>query len=97
MKEINLKFGKTTASRLIHSNSDDEDKAMVNLCGSWLGQVFTVEYALRVFVKYDNWMKHGEGEYITLPIKIINTPELGPTQEPFRVPENWNPIQGNNE
>jgi hypothetical protein len=56
-----------------------------------------VEYALRVFVKYDNWMKHGEGEYITLPIRIINTPCLGPTQEPFRVPEQWDPIQGNYE
>jgi hypothetical protein len=42
-------------------------------------------------------MKHGEGEYITLPIKIINTPELGASQEPFRVPDIWNPIQGNYE
>lgn len=42
-------------------------------------------------------MKHGEGQCITLPIKIINTPELGPSHEPFRVPEQWNPIQGNYE
>lgn len=54
--------------------------------------MFTIEYALRVFVKYDNWMKHGEGEYITLPIKILNTQFLGPSEEPFRVPLEWNPI-----
>ena len=43
-------------------------------------------------------MKHGEGEYITLPIRIHNTPSnLGPANEPFRVPEEWNPVQGNYE
>lgn len=67
------------------------------MCGSWLGAVFQVEYTLRVFVKHDNWLKLGEGEYISLPIKINNTPFLGPSNEPFRVPAEWNPIQGNYE
>jgi len=75
-----LKFGKKlTSSRLIHTDYDDDEKPRVNLTGSWLGQVFSVEYVLRVFVKYENWMKHGEGEHISLPVKIINTPTLGPT------------------
>lgn len=90
--QTQLKFGKKTTSRIVHTDYDDDEKPRVNLTGSWLGQVFSVEYVLRVFVKYDNWMKHGEGEYISMPIKIINTPCLGPTQEPFRVPAEWNPI-----
>ena len=40
-------------------------------------------------------MKRGEGEYITMPIKILNTPFLGKTDEPFRVPEQWDPFQCN--
>lgn len=87
-----MKFGKLTTSRIIHTDYDEDEKPRINLCGSWLGSIFSVEYALRVFVKYDNWLKHGEGEYITLPIRIHNTPNLGPASEPFRVPEDWNPI-----
>ena len=60
-----------------------------------MGELFQVEYTLRVFVKYENWRKRGEGEFITLPIRIINTPRLGPTEEPFRVPAMWNPIAMN--
>jgi hypothetical protein len=57
---------------VIHGEYDEDEKPRVNLCGSWLGALFCVEYQLRVFVKYENWMKRGEGEYITLPIKIHN-------------------------
>lgn len=92
-----LKFGKKTTSRVVHTDYDEDEKPQTNLCGSWLGAIFAVEYTLRVFVKHDNWLKHGEGEYISLPIRIINTPYLGASNEPFRVPEVWNPIQGNYE
>lgn len=90
-----ISFGRKTASRKVHIDYDEDEKPQMNLCGSWLGELFQVEYTLRVFVKYENWRKRGEGERITLPLRIINTPRLGPSDEPFRVPQNWSPVVRN--
>lgn len=81
--------------RQAHVAFDEDEKPQQSLAGSWLGLLFSVDYCLRVFVKYDSFMKRGEGEYITMPIKILNTPFLGKTDEPFRVPDQWDPFQCN--
>lgn len=54
-----LKFGQPKTARAVHVDYDDDEKPRVNLCGSWLGELFQVEYTLRVFVKYDNFFKRG--------------------------------------
>ena len=39
----------------------------------------------------------GAGRCVTMPLKIINTPAITVTSEPYRVPEIWNPNPGNTE
>jgi hypothetical protein len=66
------------------------------MIGSWLGQVFCIDYVLKVFVEYDTWNKFGsEGEVCSIPIIILQRPFPGQESiEPFRVPIEWNPIVG---
>jgi hypothetical protein len=47
-----------------------------------------------VYVKYDGFASFGEGKFITMPIKILQVPELIQSTEPFRVPNDWNPTPG---
>ena len=35
----------------------------------------------------------GEGDKTTLPIRILSSPKLDPSKEPYRVPKDWNPYQ----
>ena len=47
---------------VLHSeSSDDEDKEKKyqDLCPSWMGQVFQVQYILRVYLKHDGFFTGG--------------------------------------
>lgn len=59
------------------------------LTGSWLGDVFAIEYVLRVKVKFEQWKGNYEAEF---PIKFMSSPQLVKSDEAYRVPEVWNPI-----
>lgn len=43
--------------------------------GSMAGDLFSISYTLRVFIKHDSYNAFGEGNCITLPIKIIQPPQ----------------------
>lgn len=64
----------------------------VPLHGSWLGEVFAIGYIFNVFVKFKSLTDLGEGYKISIPIRIFNTPKLIQSDEPYRVPKQWNPI-----
>ena len=83
-----------TGGRVIHADKDDEDaeKRMASLTGSWLGEVFQVQYLLKVYIKHEGLFEFGAGRSVTLPLKILNTPTVSETKEPYRVPDNWNPV-----
>jgi len=87
----------TRAIRLpIHGESSDEEdkeeeKALMDICPSWLGQVFQVQYFFKVYLKHDGLFEKGPGKWCNLPLKILSTRHLEPSTEPFRVPNNWNP------
>lgn len=72
------------------SCQDDEEMAL--LPGSWLGQIFSVEYVMKVFVKHSAWNSVGQGSCIELPIKVLASPQLIQADENFRVPTDWRPI-----
>jgi hypothetical protein len=59
-----------------------------------MGQVFSVQYHLKVYVKLDGIFERGQGSCVKLPIRIMATPRVEPTQEPWRIPANWNPFNG---
>ena len=65
---------------------------------SYKGKLFQIEYSLLVFVKHDCWNELGEGNCISLPIKIHQSPNVGPfTRVPSDktiLPEDWNPTKG---
>jgi hypothetical protein len=44
---------------------------------SYSGKLFNIEFSLNVFVKHDSWNEFGEGNCVSLPIKIHQTPILG--------------------
>lgn len=48
----------------------------VPLHGSWLGDVFAIGYVFNVFVKFKSLTDLGEGDKISLPVRIFNTPKL---------------------
>ena len=50
---------------------------------------------MKVYVKHEGMFQFGAGRCVTMPIKILNTPAVTTTAEPFRVPEIWNPTTGN--
>jgi len=56
-----LDKGKALTTKPVHVNYDEDEKPMQNLAGSWLGSLFSIDYCLRVFVKYDSFLKRGEG------------------------------------
>ena len=71
---------------------DEDDKAMVHLPGSWLGEVYQVQYVLKIYVKHEGMFQFGAGSCVTMPIKLLNAPAIAIAEEPYRVPEGWNPI-----
>ena len=38
------------------------------------GQLFTIQYSVKVFVRHDSKQQFGEGECVTLPIRILERP-----------------------
>jgi len=56
----------------------DMHKLMQASCN---GNLLCVQYSLKVFVRHDSKMQFGEGECITLPIRILEKPvKYEPTQ-----------------
>ena len=44
----------------IHKDSEDEEDPMFYpLCPSWMGQVFQVQYSLKVYLKHDSFFERG--------------------------------------
>lgn len=59
---------------------------------SMQGNLFSVEYSLRVFVKHDSWNEFGQGNCINLPIQVIQPPiDITSDDVIQQKPENWNP------
>ena len=71
---------------------DDDEKATVYLPGSWLGEVYQVQYMLKIYVKYEGMFQFGAGSCVTMLIKLLNTPAVLTADEPYRVPAVWNPV-----
>lgn len=65
---------------------------------SYSGKLFNIEYSLNVFVKHDSWNEFGEGNCVSLPIKVHQSPNFGPfTRVPSDktvLPTQWNPTKG---
>lgn len=65
---------------------------------SYSGKLFNIEYSLNVFVKHDSWNEFGEGNCVSLPIKVHQTPNVGPylrvASDKTVMPEKWEPTKG---
>ena len=48
-------------------------------------------------MKHDGFFERGQGSSVNLPIKILAVPHLDVSNEPWRVPDVWNPYQGTEE
>jgi hypothetical protein len=59
--------------------------------GSWLGDLFKIEFELMVCVKHDAWNATGQGDSVLIPIKVLASPQLVQSEENFRVPQNYRP------
>ena len=59
-----------------------------------MGQVFQVQYILKIFIEHEGFFERGSGAHVSLPLRILATPCTEPSPEPWRVPEVWNPCQG---
>lgn len=88
------KNSSTQKGRVLHDDEDLTSKGALPLPGSWLGQVFQINYVFKVYVKHDAWNSIGEGNCVELPLRIINQPRLIQSQEHYRVPANWSPVSG---
>lgn len=51
------------------------------MTGSVNGALYNVLYSLKVFVKHDSLTEFGEGQCITVPIRIL--------ERPSKIPEPW--------
>ena len=48
----------------LHKEQDDSSEEEVkyqDLCPSWMGQVFQVQYTLKVYLKHDGFFERGQG------------------------------------
>lgn len=79
-----------SSGELNHNKLDSEmHKLMQASCN---GNLLCVQYSLKVFVRHDSKMQFGEGECITLPIRILERPvKYEPTQfetlDIFKLPQ----------
>ena len=85
------------ATRINYANNVEYKSTFNTLTGSWLGVVYQIQYVLKVYVKHEGLFQFGAGRCVTCPLKILNTPSVEKTGEPYRVPEVWNPTPGNAE
>lgn len=47
-------------------------------------KLYQIQYTIKVFVKYDRITERGEGECITIPIRILETPvEFKPKKQDY--------------
>jgi len=79
----------------LHGVDSDDEVKFHDLCPSWMGQIFQVQYTLKVYLKHEGFLERGQGTCVNLPIKMLATPRMEPSTEPWRVPEHWQPYQGN--
>jgi len=70
------KNSSTQKGRVLHDDEDLTSKGALPLPGSWLGSVFQINYMFKVFVKHGAWNSVGEGDCVSLPLRIINAPRL---------------------
>ena len=98
-KAVSFKDNRKGSRKLhLQGDSDDPDAGpTVDLSPSWLGQVFQVQYMLKVYLKHEGLLEFGAGEFATLPIRILASPKLEPSTEPWRIPADWNPHAPNAE
>jgi hypothetical protein len=52
----------------------DEKQMLDSFSTSVQGQLISVSYTLRAYVKHDSWNEFGEGNCVNLPIKILQRP-----------------------
>jgi hypothetical protein len=55
------------------------------------GQLINVQYTLRCYVKHDAWNEFGEGNCVTLPIRIMQPPVQLVSNIVVEQPQNWQP------
>lgn len=97
-KEPGVSANKSTKREFVFdvplSLKDDGETETQPLPGSWLGQIFQIDYVLKVFVKHGAWNSVGQGDFVSLPFKILGSPQLIQSDENFRVPVDWRPTVG---
>ena len=88
-KAVSFKDNRAGVKKLHVSRDSDEEDAgpTIDLCPSWLGQVWQVQYTLKVYLKHEGLLEFGQGEFVTLPLRILASPKLDPSKEPWRIPE----------
>lgn len=61
-----------------YSNYSVESKFAERCGATYSGKTFNIEYILRVYVKHDSWNEMGEGNFVSFPISINQSPISGP-------------------
>ena len=89
------------ARSAFHGDTDeesDQEEHFQDICPSWMGQIFQVQYILRIYMEHDLFFSAaGEPSSVSLPIRIMAKPRIEPSSEPWHVPAEWNPYQGTEE
>lgn len=68
-----------SGAKPIVNDSDEEEIKFHDLCPSWMGQIFQVQYILKVYMKHDGFFERGQGQCVNLPLKILATPRMDPS------------------
>lgn len=67
------------------------------MVGSYLGELFKIEYTLTLSVKFDTSWYHFDGNYVlSMPLHIMSDPRLVASKEEYRLPKckEWQPYSG---
>lgn len=56
------------------------------------GKLLKITYKLHCFIKHDSWNEFGEGNCVTLPIKILQPPVRQESQVEMMQPQDWRPV-----
>lgn len=71
-----------------------DEEALINaFTTSVQGKLFMVSYNLRVYVKHDALMEMGEGNCVTLPIRVLQRPMRVITKVQSKLPDDWSPVK----
>ena len=91
-KESKPEHATHVPSARIAAELKDEATALIykSITPSLETKLIKVQYSLKVFIKHDGWAEFGEGNAITMPIRVWKKETVAELSKP-KLPEDWSP------